>query len=55
MFTNKDELYIETSDIPNLNKKINRAIELSNELRNVLNDLDGYCIEFKMGEKKEET
>lgn len=54
MFTNKDKLYIQTSDIPNLNEKINKAIELSNELKKVLNDLNGYSIEFKMGTKKEE-
>ena len=55
MFTNKDKLYLQTTDIPNLKRKIDRAIELSSELQSVLNDLDNYNIEFKMQTKKEET
>ena len=56
MFTNKDKLYLQTKDIPNLKKAIDKAIELSNELKLVLNELDNYNIEFKISSsKKEET
>lgn len=55
MFTNKEKLYLQTSDIPNLKNKIDKAIELANELKSVLNDLDNYNIEFKISTKKEET
>ena len=56
MFTNKDKLYLQTKDIPNLKNTIDKAIELSNELKLVLNELDNYNIEFKISSaKKEET
>lgn len=55
MFTNKDKLYLQTSDIPTLKNKIDKAIKLSNQLASVLNDLDCYNIEFEIGTKKEET
>lgn len=55
MFTNKEKLYLQTSDIPNLKSKIEKAIELSNELKSVLNDLNNYNIEFSIETKKEET
>lgn len=54
MFTNKDKLYLQTKDIPNLKNTIDKAIELSNELRTTLNDLESYTIEFEMQTKKEE-
>lgn len=53
MFTNKDKLYLQTKDIPNLKNTIDKAIELSNELRTTLNDLESYTIEFEMQTKKE--
>ena len=53
MFSNKDKLYLQTKDIPVLKKKISKAIELSKELENVLNDLENYEIEFEI--RKEET
>ena len=55
MFSNKDKIYLQTSDIPTLKNKINSAIELSNQLASFLNDLDRYNIEFEIGTKKEET
>lgn len=53
MFSNKDKLYLQTKDIPVLKNKISKAIELSKELENVLNDLENYEIEFEI--RKEET
>lgn len=53
MYTNKDKLYLQTSDIPTLKNKINKAIELSKQLVSILNDLECYNIEFEI--KKEET
>lgn len=55
MFSSRDKLYLQTSDIPNLKEKINKAIELSRELGSVLSELDNYNIEFKINSKKEET
>lgn len=53
MFTNKDKLYLQTSDIPKFKNKIEQAIKLSKELASVLNDLETYSFEFEI--KKEET
>ncbi|MBQ3408939.1 MAG: hypothetical protein IJH12_07040 [Clostridia bacterium] len=48
MFTSKDKLYLETSDLPTLKEKIDKAIKLSNELSTALNDLNGYSLEFEL-------
>lgn len=53
MFSNNDKLYLQSKDMPTLKEKINRAIELSKELKITLEDLDGYNLEFEI--KKEET
>lgn len=55
MFSIKDKIFLETSDIPRLKNKINKAIELSKELKSVLSDLDSYNIEFEIGIKKEKA
>lgn len=55
MFSNKDKIYLQTSDIPNLKRKIDKAIELGRELSAVLNDLENYKLELEINTKKEET
>lgn len=55
MFSNKDKIYLQTSDIPNLKRKIDKAIELGRELSSVLNDLENYKLELEINTKKEET
>lgn len=54
MFSINDKLYIQTSDISRLKEKIDRAIELSRELKTTLDDLENYRIEFEIKEKREE-
>lgn len=53
MYSNKDKLYLQTSDMPTLNNKINKAIELSKELALVLKDLENYDVEFEINAEKE--
>lgn len=47
MFANKDKLFLQTGDLPTLKGKIDRAVQLSNELNLVLQDLNGYQLEFE--------
>lgn len=54
MYTNKDKLYLQTTDMPTLKNKINKAIELSRELTSVLNDLENYKVEFEINAEREE-
>lgn len=54
MYSNKDKLYLQTTDIPTLKNKINKAIELSRELASTLNDLENYKLEFEINIKREE-
>lgn len=48
MFTIKDKLFLQTGDLPTLKEKIDKAIQLSNELNLVLQDLNGYQLEFEL-------
>lgn len=52
MYSNNDRIYLQTKDMPTLQAKINKAKELSVELASVLDDIDGYQLEFEI--KKEE-
>lgn len=54
MYSSEDKLYLQTTDMPILKDKINRAIEISRELTSVLNDLESYKIEFKINTEGEE-
>lgn len=51
MYSDKDKIYLQTSDIPKLKNKIKKAIDLANELSITLNDLENYNIEFEIGTK----
>lgn len=54
MYSNQDKLYLQTKDMPTLKNKINEAMRLSKELARVLNDLEGYQLEFEIQKEREE-
>lgn len=55
MHSYKDKLYLQTRDMPTLNNKINKAIELSRELALTLNDLADYKVEFVINAESEDV
>lgn len=53
MYSNQDKIYLQTRDIPTLKKKIDEAINLSEKLALVLNDLKCYNLQFEIRQDEE--